>query len=124
MHTEKETIQTVLLNVMLNNGGATTEELKNALIHAQLIKPTEQSMANTIRAGMIALDRRFKKQFKISLHDIRPWDNRQRRYIPTEEAYEFCVNNLLEEIYDEDGNQCGAYFQHPIAITKERTELI
>ena len=123
MHTKQETIQTVLLNVMLNNNGATTEELKNALIHAQLIKPTTDSMANTIRAGCIALRRRFKKQFRIELFRTNPVIN-QKRYTPTEEAYEFCMNNLLEEMYDEDGNQVGYYFQHPIAITKERTELI
>lgn len=123
MHTEQETIQTVLLNVMLNNGGATTEELKNALIHAQLIKPTTNTMANTIRAGMIALRRRFKKQFNLELLTISPAII-QRRYIPTEEAYEFCMSNLLEEMFDEEGNQVGYYFQHPIAISKERIDLI
>ena len=65
MHTEQETIQTVLLNVLLNNDGATTEELKNALIHAGLIKPTSNTMDNTIRAGMIALQKRFAKQFVV-----------------------------------------------------------
>tara|TARA_R100001015_G_C4632922_1_gene197157 strand:- start:2045 stop:2416 length:372 start_codon:yes stop_codon:yes gene_type:complete len=123
MHTEQETIQTVLLNVMLNNDGATTEELKNALIHAQLIKPTEESMHNTIRAGMIALRRRFKKQFRIELLRTNPAIN-QKRYTPTTEAYLFCMDNLLEEMYDEDGNQVGYYFQHPIAISKERIDLI
>ena len=123
MHTETETIQTVLLNVILNNNGATTEELKNSLIHAQLIKPTTNSMNNTIRAGCIALRRRFKKQFRIELFRTNPAIN-QKRYTPTEEAYEFCMNNLLEEMFDEEGKSVGYYFQHPIAISKERIDLI
>ena len=123
MHTERETIQTVLLNVILNNNGATTEELKNALIHAQLIKPTTNSMANTVRAGCIALSRSFKKQFRIRLFRTNPAIN-QKRYTPTDEAYEFCMNHLLEEMFDEDGVSVGYYIQHPIAISKERIDLI
>jgi hypothetical protein len=123
MHTEQETIQTVLLNVMLNNDGATTEELKNALIHAGLIKPTTNTMDNTIRAGMIALQRRFAKQFNIILHTMSP-HIKQRKYIPFEKAKQFCIDNLLEEMYDEDGNHVGYYFQHPIALSKERIDLI
>ena len=80
-------------------------------------------MNNTIRAGCIALRRRFKKQFRIELFRTNPAIS-QKRYTPTEEAYEFCMNNLLEEMFDEEGKAVGYYFQHTIAISKERIDLI
>jgi len=34
------------------------------------------------------------------------------------------VNNLLEPMYDENGEYAGKYFQHPATLNLERMELI
>ena len=61
MHTKQETRETVLLNLLLNNDGVTTEELKNGMIFAGVLEPTDNSMINFIRASMVSLARRFRK---------------------------------------------------------------
>jgi hypothetical protein len=122
MHTEQETIQTVILNVLLKHQEVTYEDFKNSLIHASLIKPTTNSMVNTIRAHLISLNRYFKE------HDISLYMGggavHRRTYSATEEAYNFCSQHLLEKMYDEEGKMIGEFFQHPIALKQERMELI
>ena len=61
MHTKQETRETVLLNLLLSNDGITTEEIKNGMIFAGVLEPTEESMVNFIRASLISLSKRFKK---------------------------------------------------------------
>ena len=122
MYSETETMQTVVLNVLLNNDEVSYEEFKNALIHAGLIQPTENSMVNTIRAIMISLNRFFLK------HDIQLYmgngDAFKLAYSPTREAIKFASINLKENMYDEEGENVGWFFQHPVALEKERLELI
>ena len=116
MYSETETMQTVVLNVLLNNDEVSYEEFKNALIHAGLIQPTENSMVNTIRAIMISLNRFFLK------HDIQLYVGHntayKRTYSPTQEAIVFA------NMHDEEGENIGWFYQHPISLRKERTELI
>lgn len=122
MHTKQETTQTVMLNLILRNDGITTEEIKNGMVFAGVWKETPQAMNNAIRALVISLNRYFKKykiQFTIAsgvLHN--------RSYTATDEAKEFCYHNLLEKMYDEEGEECGYVFQHPITLNPERMELI
>lgn len=122
MHTQQETIQTVILNVLLKHQEVTYEDFKNSLIHASLIKPTTNSMVNTIRAHLISLNRYFKE------HDISLYMGSgavyRKTHSATEEAYNFCSQHLLEKMYDEEGNMIGEFFQHPIALKQERMELI
>lgn len=122
MYSETETMQTVVLNVLLNNDEVSYEEFKNALIHAGLIKPTENSMVNTIRAIMISLNRFFLK------HDVQLYVGNhsayKRTYSPTQEAIVFANMHLMEDMYDEEGEHIGWFYQHPISLRKERTELI
>ena len=124
MYSEQETMQTVILNILLNHERVTNEDCKNALLHANLIKPTTNDMNNTIRALFISL-KRFFKEYDISLYggflDVK--DN-VKYYKATEEAVEFCSKMLLQEMYDEDGQLIRYFFQHPIALKKERMELI
>ena len=43
----------------------------------------------------------------------------QDDYIITEEAWDFIVANLHDEIYDENGEKKGEYFLHPNKLTGE-----
>lgn len=122
MYSEQETMQTVVLNVLLNHEEVTYEDCKNALIHASLIKPTTNTMNNTVRALFISLTRYFKEH-NIVLFNAFVKD-RIKYHKATEEAIAFCSNHLLEEMYDEEGQLIGYIFQHPIALKKERMELI
>tara|TARA_R100000353_G_scaffold139399_1_gene99216 strand:+ start:85 stop:252 length:168 start_codon:yes stop_codon:yes gene_type:complete len=45
-------------------------------------------------------------------------------YSPTDEAIKFATLNLRENMYDEEGENVGWFFQHPVALEKERLELI
>tara|TARA_R100001086_G_scaffold68607_2_gene32488 strand:- start:2339 stop:2707 length:369 start_codon:yes stop_codon:yes gene_type:complete len=122
MFSETETMQTVVLNVLLNNNEVSYEEFKNALIHASLIKPTEESMMNTIRAILISLNRFFLKHH-VQLYAGSSYGFK-RKYTPTQEAIEFCHMHLIEDMYDEEGQHIGRFFQHPIVLREERLELI
>ena len=123
MHTKQETRETVLLNLLLNNDAITIEELKNGMIFAGVLEPTDESMMNFIRASMISLSRRFKK-WNITLYTGLDPQTFKRAYTATEEAKNFCLYNLLEKMYDEEGEECGFVYQHPISLNKERLELV
>lgn len=122
MYSKTETMQTVVLNVLLNNKDVTIEEFKNALIHAGLVKQTDEPMINTVRALLISLNKFFKR------HDVQLYMNYGRAfklaYTPTDEAVKFATLNLRENMYDEEGENVGWFFQHPVALEKERLELI
>ena len=122
MHTKQETQETVVLNILLNNDEVTFEEIKNGMIFAGVLKQTEESMINFIRAIMISLQRRFKK-YKIQLTTVSGHIH-SKSYTATEEAKNFCMYNLLERLYDEEGKEVGCVYQHPISLNKERLELI
>tara|TARA_R100001015_G_C4593886_1_gene149202 strand:+ start:542 stop:910 length:369 start_codon:yes stop_codon:yes gene_type:complete len=122
MYSKTETMQTVVLNVLLNNEEVAVEEFKNALIHAGLVKQTDEPMINTIRALLISLNKFFKR------HNIQLYMGNGNAfklvYTPTREAIKFASINLKEDMYDEEGNNVGWFFQHPVALEKERLELI
>ena len=122
MHTLQETKETVLMNLLLANDELTPEELKNGMIFAGVIEPTEENLINFLRANIISLNRRFKK-FELQFTQ-QTGTFGSRVYSVTEEARNFCMSNLLEPIYDEEGNEAGCVFQHPISLNKERMELI
>ena len=61
MYSKTETMQTVVLNVLLNNEEVSIEEFKNALIHAGLVKQTDEPMINMVRALLIGLNKFFKR---------------------------------------------------------------
>jgi len=122
MHTKQETRETVLLNLLLSNDKITTEEIKNGMIFAGVIEPTDEPLNNFIRASLISLSRRFKK-YKIQLTTVSGHIH-SKHYTATEEAKNFCMYNLLERIYDEEGIEVGCIYQHPISLNKERLELI
>ena len=122
MHTKQETRETVLLNLLLANDEITPEEIKNGMIFAGVLEPTDERMANFIRACVISLNKRFDK-YKIKLTKQNGVLH-NRIYSVTEEARNFCIYNLLEPIYDEEGNECGCIYQHPISLNKERLELV
>tara|TARA_A200000159_G_scaffold164803_1_gene196406 strand:+ start:6265 stop:6633 length:369 start_codon:yes stop_codon:yes gene_type:complete len=122
MYSKTETMQTVVLNVLLNNEEVTIEEFKSALIHAGLVKQTDEPMINAIRALLISLNKFFKR------HNIQLYMSSENAfklaYTPTREAIKFASINLKEDMYDEEGNNVGWFFQHPVALEKERLELI
>ena len=122
MYSKTETMQTVVLNVLLNNEEVSIEEFKNALIHAGLVKQTDEPMINTIRALLISLNKFFKR------HNVQLYmgngDAFKLAYSPTREAIKFASINLKENMYDEEGENVGWFFQHPVALEKERLELI
>tara|TARA_R100000700_G_C3178949_1_gene154998 strand:- start:5598 stop:5966 length:369 start_codon:yes stop_codon:yes gene_type:complete len=122
MYSKTETMQTVVLNVLLNNRDVKIAEFKNALIHAGLVKQTDEAMINTIRALLISLNKFFKR------HNVRLYMDYGRAfklaYSPTDEAIKFANLNLRENMYDEEGENVGWFFQHPVALEKERLELI
>lgn len=122
MYSKTETMQTVVLNVLLNNEEVSIEEFKNALIHAGLVKQTDEPMINTVRALLISLNKFFKR------HNVQLYMGNgnafKLAYTPTREAIKFASINLKEDMYDEEGNNVGWFFQHPVALEKERLELI
>jgi hypothetical protein len=122
MYSKTETMQTVVLNVLLNNEEVSIEEFKNALIHAGLVKQTDEPMINTVRALLISLNKFFKR------HNVQLYmgngDAFKLAYSPTREAIKFASINLKENMYDEEGENVGWFFQHPVALEKERLELI
>ena len=122
MYSKTETMQTVVLNVLLNNEEVSIEEFKNALIHAGLVKQTDEPMINTVRALLISLNKFFKR------HDVQLYVGNENAfklaYSPTREAIKFASINLKENMYDEEGENVGWFFQHPVALEKERLELI
>lgn len=122
MYSKTETMQTVVLNVLLNNEEVSIEEFKNALIHAGLVKQTDEPMINTVRALLISLNKFFKR------HDVQLYmgngDAFKLAYSPTREAIKFASINLKENMYDEEGENVGWFFQHPVSLEKERLELI
>ena len=122
MYSKTETMQTVVLNVLLNNEEVSIEEFKNALIHAGLVKQTDEPMINTVRALLISLNKFFKR------HNVQLYmgngDAFKLAYSPTREAIKFASINLKENMYDEEGANVGWFFQHPVALEKERLELI
>ena len=122
MYSKTETMQTIVLNVLLTNKEVTIEEFKNALIHAGLVKQTDEPMINTIRALLISLNKFFKR------HNVQLYMGNgeafKLAYSPTKEAIKFAAFNLREEMYDEEGEHVGWFFQHPVSLEKERLELI
>ena len=122
MYSKTETMQTVVLNVLLNNDQVSIEAFKGALIHAGLVKQTDEPMINTIRALLISLNKFFKR------HNVQLYMGNgnafKLAYTPTREAIRFAKSNLKEDMYDEEGNNVGWFFQHPVALEKERLELI
>lgn len=122
MHTKQETRETIILNLLLNNDGITLEEIKNGMIFAGVLNPTNESMSNSIRATIMSLNRRFEK-YSINLIEGSIKSDKTH-YTTTEEAKQFCIYNLLEKLYDEEGMEIGVIFQHPISLNKERLALI
>ena len=122
MYSKTETMQTVVLNVLLNNEEVSIEEFKNALIHAGLVKQTDEPMINTVRALLISLNKFFKRH-SVQLY-MGNGDAFKLAYSPTREAIKFASINLKENMYDEEGENVGWFFQHPVALEKERLELI
>jgi len=122
MYSKQEQEQMVVMNAILCNGaqGITNEEIKNHLIMSGTIKPTDNELNNFIRACVISLNRRFKK-FDIERLATRKGIN---RWIAEESALMFALEHLMELIYDEEGNEVGKFFQHPIAIETERLGLV
>ena len=122
MYSKTETMQTVVLNVLLNNDQVSIEAFKGALIHAGLVKQTDEPMINTVRALLISLNKFFKR------HNVQLYmgngDAFKLAYSPTREAIKFASINLKENMYDEEGENVGWFFQHPVALEKERLELI
>ena len=122
MYSKTETMQTVVLNVLLNNEDVTIEEFKNALIHAGLVKQTDEPMINMVRALLISLNKFFKR------HNIQLYkgngDAFKLKYSRTKEAVKFAFFNLREEMYDEEGENVGWFFQQQKKKKKERLELI
>jgi len=122
MYSKQEQEQMVVMNAILCNGaqGITNEEIKNHLIMSGTIKPTDNELNNFIRACVISLNRRFKK-FDIERLATRKGIN---RWFAEESALMFALEHLMELIYDEEGNEVGKFFQHPIAIETERLGLV
>jgi|SaaInlStandDraft_1057018.scaffolds.fasta_scaffold55628_3 hypothetical protein len=122
MYSKQEQEQTVVMNTILFNGaqGTTNEEIKNHLIMSGTIEPTDNELNNYIRACVISLNRRFKK-FNIERLATRKGID---RWVAEESALIFALEHLMELIYDEEGNEVGKFFQHPVAIEKERLELV
>ena len=77
---------------------------------------------NTVRALLISLNKFFKR------HNVQLYkgngDAFKLKYSRTKEAVKFAFFNLREEMYDEEGENVGWFFQHPVALEKERLELI
>jgi hypothetical protein len=122
MHTLQETKETVIMNILLNNKDTTIEELKNGLIFAGVIQPTDESLTNSIRASILSLSNRFNK-YKIKFVTLSPHIH-QTKFNVSEDALNFSKYNLLERMYDEEGKECGFIYQHPISLNKERLELV
>jgi len=120
MYSKQEQEETIVMNLILMNGEVTNDEIKASLIASGTIQPTEEPLNNYIRACVIKLNRRIK-QFGIERLAKRKGID---VWVSDEDALKFAINNLLELIYDEEGNEVGKYFQHPIAIERERLELV
>lgn len=119
MYSKQEQEETVVMNLILMNGEVTNEEIKASLIASGTIQPTEEPLNYYIRACVIKLNRRLKK------FGIERLATRKRTiWVSDKDAFNFAVKHLLQLIYDEEGNEVGKFFQHPIAIEKERLELI
>tara|TARA_R110001606_G_C15150428_1_gene625667 strand:- start:366 stop:728 length:363 start_codon:yes stop_codon:yes gene_type:complete len=120
MYSKQEQEQTVIMNAILQPRLVTNKEIKHHLVASGTINPTQEPLNNYIRACVNSLNRRFKKFGVESFADRKGTD----AWLVSKEAYHFANDNLLELIYDEDGNDVGKFFQHPIAIETERLELI
>ena len=73
---------------------------------------------NTINICAVSLQRQFKK-LGVRLFENPNADITKDNFILTEEAWDFIVANLHDEIYDENGEKKGEYFLHPNKLTGE-----
>lgn len=122
MHSEQETRETVLMNLLLANSELTPEDIKSGMVFAGVLEPTEENLNNFIRAIIISINRRFTE---LGIQFVR--NSRiagTRFYSITPEAKKFAESYLLETLYDEEGKICGSIYQHPISLKKERMELV
>ena len=57
-------------------------------------------------------------------HIINGFDKEQNKILMNQDSIKFATLNLRENMYDEEGENVGWFFQHPVSLEKERLELI
>tara|TARA_R110002050_G_scaffold135037_1_gene257656 strand:- start:68 stop:436 length:369 start_codon:yes stop_codon:yes gene_type:complete len=122
MFSTRELRETIILNTLFREGIQTKKELQDALTAHGVGYTSKYVLTNTIKALCLSLQREFKK------HDI-PLFNisavaHSKQYEITREAFEFAKDNLVGDIYNEDGELESRFFQHPVVLTKEREMMI
>ena len=114
MHTIQELRETALLNVLVQRGNQTYEELQECLdAHG-----VGEGSKNVIRMNCYNLERRFKDKLDIDLFITSP-QVAVHGLLLTKEAKDFCMTELLTGIYDEEGCLTSKYVQHPIVLERE-----
>ena len=115
----QETRETVALNALM-----TKDSLDYQEIHEFMCKHFDVFTGFNVREQVKEICVSLSDYFKSM--DIRLFKQvvLGHRYNLTDKAREYIVNNLLEPIYDENGEYAGKYFQHPATLNLERMELI
>lgn len=118
MYSVEETQQMTVLNALMEQGSLIYSDIYQYMF--EHYKPDSNSTRDDIRRLCNNL-RKYFKEYGIRLFEQTVMGH---RYTITEEAREFCFENLHEPIYDEEGEIAGMFFQHPISLTTKRLELI
>lgn len=119
MFTAEETQEMTVLNALMSEGSIVFSDIyKYMFEHYE--PPEELDIREAIRKLCNSLKKQFNK-LGIRLFEQTVMGH---RYTITEEARQFCMENLYEVLFDEYGEAVGAFFQHPLSLSEERKELI
>jgi len=122
MFSTRELRETIILNTLFREGIQTKKELQEALEAHGVGYNEEKVLTNTIKALCLSLQRAFEKH-NIPLFNISAVAH-SKQYTITREAFEFAKDNLVGDIYNEDGELESRFFQHPVVLTEEREMMI
>ena len=122
MFTMRETRETIILNTLFREGIQSKKELQEALEAHGVGYNSEKVLTNTIKALCVSLQREFRKH-RIDLFQTSAYIH-ANDYAITEEAFNFAKDNLVGDIYNEEGELESRFFQHPVVLTKEREMMI
>ena len=113
----RELTELTFLNCLIKWHKDQTINVKKSINDVLELAKLNRLTDNALKACAVSLQRQFKK-LGVQLFETNA-NIAQDDYIITEEAWDFIVANLHDEIYDENGEKKGEYFLHPNKLTGE-----
>ena len=113
----RELTELTFLNCLIKWHKDQTINIKKSINDVMDLSGLNRLTDNTFKICAVSLQRQFKK-LGVQLFETNA-NIAQDDYIITEEAWDFIVANLHDEIYDENGEKKGEYFLHPNKLTGE-----